>query len=185
MHPVEIVLTPIGRMFRGRHADESASISHAPELATEQLFALTSPNFAEGEEIPAKHCGAFIGQNVSPALRWDALPAGTTELLLVMEDLDNPRGAPRIHAVASFPPDEEGLGEGALTRTNPTVQFLPGGKYQGPRPMPGHGPHHYRFHLYALDAPIHLATVAGITRLPAAVDGHVLASGILTGTRTS
>lgn len=199
MHPVEAILTPLGKAFRNRHADETASIANAPQLATAQRIALTSPSFGDGEEIPAEHCGVFIGDNVSPALAWGALPAGTVDLVLLMEDLDSPGTTPRIHAVAAFAPDEAasatagsataGLPEGALAPDVPGVRLLSGRRgpkpYAGPRPLPGHGPHHYRFHLYALDQRIDLAAVTSAAGLPAALDGHVLASGMLTGTRTS
>jgi phosphatidylethanolamine-binding protein (PEBP) family uncharacterized protein len=51
----------------------------------------------------------------------------------------------------------------------------------GPRPIPGHGPHHYRFHVFALDR----AIPDGVTTakaLLAGMAGHVLARGALTGT---
>ena len=57
-------------------------------------------------------------------------------------------------------------------------------KYLGPRPLPGHA-HRYRFHLYALDAVVDFTKVGDIEHLPSAVEGHVLASGTLTGTRTT
>ncbi|MER7279242.1 YbhB/YbcL family Raf kinase inhibitor-like protein [Dactylosporangium sp. NPDC000244] len=188
MHPVEVLLLPLGRALRNRRPDEARSIANAPELATGHRIALTSPSFRDGETIPAKHCGPFIGPDISPALAWDALPAGTAELLLVFEDLDTPTAAPGIHTVAAFAPAGDGLAEGALTPDSPAVRFLRHlgrAKYVGPRPLPGHGPHRYRFHLYALDTGIDLTKVAGVKQLPQAVAGHVLASGTLMGTRTS
>jgi phosphatidylethanolamine-binding protein (PEBP) family uncharacterized protein len=189
MHPVEVLLTPLGWAFRNRQADESASISNRPELASTTRIALSSASFGDGEVIPARHCGTFIGDDISPALSWSAVPAGTTDLILVLEDLNSPGTTPRIHTIAAFAPATGGLAEGALTPGAPGIRFLPGrrgpGKYAGPRPLPGHGAHRYRFHLYALDGHVDLAAVHDIEHLPAALDGHVLASGTLTGTRTS
>lgn len=188
MHPVEVLLLPLGWALRNRRPDEAASIANAPELATENHVALTSPSFGDGQVIPAKHCGKFIGEEISPALAWGTLPAGTTDLVLVFEDLDNPAAVPGIHTIAAFAPTEGGLPEGALTMDNPGVRFLPtrrGAKYLGPRPVPGHGRHRYRFHLYALDTGIDFTKVADVEHLPSAMAGHVLASGTLTGTRTS
>jgi phosphatidylethanolamine-binding protein (PEBP) family uncharacterized protein len=54
-------------------------------------------------------------------------------------------------------------------------------RYAGPRPIPGHGPHHYRFHVFAIDEPI----PDRVTTTKALLDrmsGHVLARGTLTGT---
>ena len=188
MHPVEALLFPIGRLLRNRRPDEAVSIANAPELATEHRIALTSPNFVDGQVIPAKHCGQFIGEEISPALTWDALPAETKDLVLVIEDLDVPTSTPGIHTVAAFEPSDAGLPEGAVTPADPNIRFIPNrrrqAKYVGPRPLPGHGPHRYRFHLYALDTVVDF-TKLDIDRLPSALDGHVLASGTLTGTRTT
>lgn len=189
MHPAEVLLIPLGRLFRSRRAGESASISRAPGFSTSRRVELTSSSFGDGETIPAKHCGLLIGESISPALAWGQLPEATKDLLVVMEDLDSPGISPRIHMVAAFPEIGRGLAEGALAPGAPGVRFLPGkrgtGRYAGPRPLPGHGTHHYRFHLYALDAPVDLSAVGDVDHLSAAVDGHVLASGMLTGTRAS
>ncbi|WP_426516375.1 hypothetical protein ACPPVQ_17340 [Diaminobutyricibacter sp. McL0618] len=64
------------------------------------------------------------------------------------------------------------------------VSACPGRSSRG-RPLPGHGPHLYRFHLYALDTHIDLTAVPDAEHLPAAMKGHVLASGTLSGTRQS
>lgn len=49
-------------------------------------------------------------------------------------------------------------------------------------PPRGHGPHHDRFHLHALDAPLHLE--AGFLReeIDLALRDHVLARALLLGT---
>jgi len=190
MHPIEALLTPLGRAFGGRRADETASLSLAPELATDTRIDVSSPSFADGGEIPAAHCGWLIGANVSPALAWSTLPAGTAELLLVFEDLDSPGTTPRLHSVATLAAGGDGIPEGALVTATPGVRFVSvrGGRpgaYRGPRPLPGHGPHRYRFHLYALDAPLDDADLSSIENLLQAADGHVRASGVLLGTRTA
>ncbi|WP_436533302.1 YbhB/YbcL family Raf kinase inhibitor-like protein [Actinoplanes sp. HUAS TT8] len=189
MHPVEILLFPLGRALRNRRPDESASLANAPGLATPNHFTLSSPAFRDGEVIPAKHCGIFIGSDTSPALTWSELPEGTKDLVLIFEDLDVPLGPkPGIHTIVAFTPNADGLPEGALTPKDPSFRFLPAlrgiAKYVGPRPLPGHGPHRYRFHLYALDTPIDLTRIPNPTQLPPALAGHVLASATLTGTRT-
>jgi hypothetical protein len=164
-------------------------MSLAPELATNHHFALTSPDFRDGEEIPAKYCGPLIGANISPAFAWSALPAGTVTVVLVMEDLDSPGAAPGIHTIAGFAPANDGLPENALAAGAPGISFVPTGRgpgrYVGPRPLPGHGPHRYRFHLYALERSVDFSRISHAEELPAALNGHVLASGVLTGTRES
>lgn len=189
MHPVEALLFPVGRLLRNRRPDETASIANTPELATPHRIALTSPAFRDGQVVPAKHCGRFIGKDISPALAWDPLPADTKSLVLVLEDLDVPTSTPGIHTIAAFPAVEGGLPEGALTPDDPRFQFLRNrrgqAKYTGPRPLPGHGAHRYRFHLYALDTDIDFTQVTDMHAVPSALAGHVLASGTLTGTRTT
>ena len=139
--------------------------------------------------MPARHCGQFIGDDISPALPWSALPEGTKRLVFMLEDLDNPGAIPGIHTIAAFAPTEAGLAEGALTPDDPRFQFLPNrrrqAKYSGPRPLPGHGTHRYRYHLYALDTDIDFTKVVGMHAVPSALAGHVFASDTLTGTRTT
>lgn len=48
-------------------------------------------------------------------------------------------------------------------------------------PATGHGPHRYRFQLFALDAPI-AENVATVKALRKQMAGHVLVRGLLTGT---
>ena len=182
-------MLPIGWALRKRRSDETESIANTPEFATPDRITLTSPDFGDGEVIPAEHCGLFIGGETSPALDWSALPAGTADLILVMEDLDVPTTAPSIHTIAEFAPIDGGLPEGALTPDDSRFRFLPNrrgqAKYVGPRPIPGHGTHRYRFHLYALDTAVDFTKITDVDQLRSAVKGHVLASGTLTGTRKS
>ncbi|HEY1529969.1 MAG TPA: YbhB/YbcL family Raf kinase inhibitor-like protein [Galbitalea sp.] len=189
MHPVEVLFIPLGKALRKRRGDEALSISHAPELATDTHLTLSSPGFRDGEEIPARFCGPLIGPDISPAFTWNSLPTGTVDLVLMMEDLDVPARAPGIHMIAEFAPVQDGLPEGALVAGASEITYVPWhgrpGRYGGPRPIPGHGPHRYRFHLYALNTHVDLTRLTGPEQLPAALAGHVLASGILVGTRTS
>jgi hypothetical protein len=74
---------------------------------------------------------------------------------------------------------------GALQPETAGMRFIPGSLghrgYAGPRPIPGHGPHRYRFLVFALDRPIpdDVATAKALLKQTA---GHVLARGVLTGT---
>jgi hypothetical protein len=43
MHPVEVLLLPVGWALRNRRPDEAASIASASELATGNRIALSSP----------------------------------------------------------------------------------------------------------------------------------------------
>ena len=54
--------------------------------------------------------------------------------------------------------------------------------YRGPRPIPGHGPHHYAFQLFALDTRIELPAGSDPATVVNAMAGHVIARAHLTGT---
>jgi phosphatidylethanolamine-binding protein (PEBP) family uncharacterized protein len=187
MHPTDILLLPFGLAMRHRRPDEAKSITHAPQLQTPNRIEVSSASFDAGGEIPDRCCGFPIGHNVSPAFAWGPPPQGTRGLVMVMEDVDNPARTPRVHMVAAFAPSPDSMPEGALVRRAAGVSFLRlrgmPGRYAGPQPPPGHGVHHYRYHLYALDAPVDLAQVGALHNLPAALGGHVLAHGMVIGTR--
>jgi Raf kinase inhibitor-like YbhB/YbcL family protein len=188
MKLLAIFLYPLGLLLRGKRAGTTHSIHNAPELATAQpgTLDLTSPAFAHGAAIPLRHATMDLGPNISPALTWREPPAGTAQLLLVMEDTDTPTTNPGLHMAAVFAPGPTRIDEGELTADNQRFTFLPdhrgGTGYQGPRPLPGHGTHHYHFHLYALDREVDTATMTDLGSLLAQVNGHVLATGHLVGT---
>ena len=49
---------------------------------------LTSPAFEQGGQIPSKY--TCEGDDVSPPLAWDGVPAGTKSLVLIIDDPDAP-----------------------------------------------------------------------------------------------
>jgi phosphatidylethanolamine-binding protein (PEBP) family uncharacterized protein len=186
MSPLDMALSPLGRMLRGRRAGDEHSVRRAPALAANQAIDFSTPAFAHGAGIPIRHAGAGRGPNISPALHWGPLPPATRQLLLVMEDIDVPVSRPVIHVIALFPPETGGFGEDELTPGNSSVRYVParGGRtgYHGPRPLPGHGPHRYGFHLYALDEAIpHGTPVPGLEPLLGLMAGHVIAAGFFEG----
>lgn len=185
---LDSLFTPLGWLLRGSRPDPTLGVAHAPQLAGPQTLEVTSPAFAHGGTIPARHL-LTPGPNVSPALEWSPVPDGTHALLLVMEDLDIPfAAAPGRHMVAVLDKPLDGLAEGELVPDHPHARYhrVRGGRtgYQGPRPLPGHGPHRYVFHLHALGRHVPDAALAGpFDGLLAAVDGTVLARGSLLGVR--
>lgn len=189
MSLLQRLLVPVGHALKNRRANEALSVTRKTEFDTDQQIELTSTAFADGEEIPDRCCGFGIGDDVSPQLHWGELPAGTESMLLIVEDVDTPTRAPGVHTVATFVPEGSELDEGALTAGNRRIHYLhhrPGRpRYFGPSPIPGHGTHRYRFHLYALDTVIKINRLRSVDQLPAVVAGQMLAAGMLEGTRTT
>jgi Raf kinase inhibitor-like YbhB/YbcL family protein len=144
-------------------------------------LAITSPAFKHGKPIPAEHSGD--GPDVSPELSWQAVPAGTRELAVVVHDPDAPLTDGFTHwVIYGIPADATGIprGGGSAFREGPTDFGNQG--YQGPAPPPGHGTHYYYFHLYALDAPVDAGP--GLTRreLLERIDDHIIEQARLVGT---
>ena len=173
----------LGKLLRRFRAGEARSPLSAQEYSAATAIDVTSPAFTNGGAIPQKHAGKGVGDNVSPALRWTGVPADAKQLVLIMDDLDVPMPKPLMHTIAVLAPDLGGLGEGELKPGTTGVRLIKafGDTYVGPAPIPGHGPHHYRFTVFALDqgVPDHLDNNK---TLLAAMAGHVVARGALTGT---
>ncbi|HEX4822787.1 MAG TPA: YbhB/YbcL family Raf kinase inhibitor-like protein [Candidatus Polarisedimenticolaceae bacterium] len=146
---------------------------------------LTSPAFQENGSIPSRH--TCDGDDVSPALQWGGVPAGTKSLALVVADPDAPDPkAPKmtwVHWVLyDLPADAQGLPEGGKlpdgTREGNNDWNKPG--WRGPCPPVGR--HRYVHTLYALD--IVLPDLGHPTRakLLTAMEGHVVGTAKLIGT---
>lgn len=151
-------------------------------------LALSSPAFAPNAAIPARH--TCDGNDVSPALRWSGLPAGTRSLALVIDDPDAPDpAAPRttwVHWVLyNLPATADGLPEGVRAAQ------LPAGTREGSNdwnrtgyggPCPPIGRHRYFHKLYALDTVLPDLGQPNKARVLKAIEGHVLAHAELVGT---
>jgi phosphatidylethanolamine-binding protein (PEBP) family uncharacterized protein len=157
----------------------------AQEFTATTSIALTSPAFADGEAIPRLHAGAGVGDDVSPELHWTGVPAGTRQLALFMDDVDVPLPKPLFHSIAILEPELSGVGQGEFgddtTGLRVIGTMIGRHGYSGPRPIPGHGPHRYRFHLLALDRRVP-DEITSAKQLLTVIAGHVLARGMLTGT---
>ena len=154
-------MTVLGRLLRNRRAGETHAAWNLPNLHGPELILLTSRSFDDGAAMPPVHSARSAGgDNLSPELAWSTLPVGTTQLLLVVEDLDVPVPKPIVHCVALVDPAGSGhLGPGALTTGRPAagvslLRSTSGRGYHGPAPIKGHGPHHYTFQLFALKNPV-------------------------------
>ena len=156
------------------------------EEATVVDWKLTSPDFAEGEPIPARHTAD--GADESPQLDWTAPPEGTVELALICDDPDAPAGTWNHWLVYGLAPDVRGLPGGLAKDAEIADPRLMQGKtsfgktgYGGPAPPKGK-PHRYQFTLYALSAPLKLKPGAGKAEVLAAITSGTLAQTTLEGT---
>jgi len=160
---------------------------NAPAPAAKGGMKVTSPAFAEGQDIPEKYAGD--GEDASPPLQWDGVPEGTASFALICADPDAKAVAGRVWyhwVIFDIPGTVTGLEED-YSRKLGVVEAPVQGKgssgfngYRGPSPPPG-PKHRYYFRLYALDASPGLGAEAGADELMQAVKGHVLAEAELMG----
>ena len=138
---------------------------------------LTSGSFEDGAEIPQRH-GKKI-DNVSPALAWTDVPAGTRSFALSVVDR-HPVARGYVHwLVVDIAPDVSSLAEDAAAGRMPSGarEVRP---YAGP--FPPSGTHDYAFTLYALGvAHLDVPKGASLEAFEGAVGAATLAEAVLTG----
>ena len=175
----------IGKLLRNVRAGEHRSPFAGSDFAAPDDITVTSTMFRDGGAMPTSTAGKGVGDDTSPQLSWTGVPAQARQLVLVMDDVDVPLPRPLLHTVAVIDPIVQDVHAGKLQPATAGLRFIPGTlghrRYAGPRPIPGHGPHRYRFLVFALDRPIpdDVSTAKALLNHMA---GHVLARGMLTGT---
>jgi len=144
-------------------------------------FELRSAAFEDGEPLDPSFT-ADEEDAVAPPLEWSAPPAGTEELVLVVEDPDAPTAEPFCHwLVWGLAPQRGKLLEGeAPPRVGKNA--FGNSEWLLPDPPTGQAAHDYVFQLFALDRPLVLMPGATRDDLIGAMEGHVLAAAVLTGT---
>lgn len=149
------------------------------------VFALSAAAFADGGAIPSLY--TCEGADLSPALSWKDVPAGTRALALIADDPDAPVRTWTHWIVWNIPPQATLLPEGA-----PQVEALDNGArqglndfkrlgYGGPCPPPGKQ-HRYFFKLYSLNVRLDLEPGATRGELEAAMKDHIVAQAVWMGT---
>jgi phosphatidylethanolamine-binding protein (PEBP) family uncharacterized protein len=175
----------LGRLLRGVRAGAQRSPLGRPGFDAPDSIVVTSTAFGAGAAMPPSSAGKGAGENISPPLRWSGLPPETRQVVLIIDDIDVPLPRPLLHTIAVIDPGVDDVAAGALQPGSTGMRFIKADLghfgYAGPRPIPGHGPHHYRFQVFAIDEPI----PDGVTTAKALMScmaGRVLARGELTGT---
>ncbi|MBV9123808.1 MAG: YbhB/YbcL family Raf kinase inhibitor-like protein [Planctomycetes bacterium] len=145
---------------------------------------LTSPAFANDGVLPKKFTAD--GPNVSPPLEWSGAPATTKSFALICDDPDAPRETwvhwvlfnipANVHDLPEGVPQEKVVLGSAKQGTNSFREI----GYNGPSPPKG-PPHRYVFKIYALEVLLDLKERATMGQLEAAMMGHILTKGKLTG----
>jgi Raf kinase inhibitor-like YbhB/YbcL family protein len=149
-------------------------------------LSLSSSAFTHQGDIPSRF--TCEGDDVSPALTWSGVPAGTKSLALVIDDPDAPDpSAPKmtwVHwVVYDMPPDTTGLAEATKALPTGAREGLNDWKRTGyGGPCPPIGRHRYFHKLYALDAMLGDLKTPTKAALEQAMKGHVLGEAQLVGT---
>ena len=147
--------------------------------AAAQTIQVTSSAFQSGAPIPRFY--SSYADNHSPPLTWTAVP-GAKVYALTLRDPDAPNGTFTHWLIWNIPGNVTALPQDGLPGVVLGKNDLGGLGYFGPHPP--HGKHHYHFDIFALDAPLSLATGANVSALDAAMKGHIMGKGELIGTYT-
>jgi len=156
------------------------------DSTTVAQFMMTSSDIKDGQPIAAVY--TCDGANQSPELSWPDPPPGTRSLALIVDDPDAPSGIFYHWGVFDIPASQRSISRGAGNGGSNSnfVQAVNGfgnSGYGGPCPPKGHGPHRYRFKLYALDADrLTLPPDAKIPEVEQQAQQHQIAMAQITGT---
>ena len=159
-----------------------------------ETISVTSSAFDHHGMVP--EANSAYGDNVSIDLGWADLPEGTQQLALICDDPIvveiGMMEQPFVHWVMyNIPASASGLPAGLpsdatleMNGLEGTVNGLNGLRrsgYFGPRPPANGQLHAYHFRVYALDDALNLEPGLGKAELLDAMEGHVLATGMLMG----
>ena len=157
-------------------------------------IAVTSSIFDHHGTVPEEN--SAYGDNTSIDLSWSNLPEGTVQLAMICDDPKvveiGMMPEPFVHwVVYNIPGSASGLPSGmpadaqvSLAGLEGTINGLNGTRrsgYFGPRPPANGQLHAYHFRVYALDSDLGLEAGLNKAQLLEAIDGHVLATGMLMG----
>ena len=159
-----------------------------------ETISVTSSAFDHHGMVPESN--SAYGENVSIDLTWADLPEGTQQLALICDDPIvveiGMMEQPFVHWVMyNIPASASGLPAGLPSDATLEMEGLDGAVnglnglrrpgYFGPRPPANGQLHAYHFRVYALDDALDLEPGLGKAELLDAMNGHVLATGMLMG----
>lgn len=153
------------------------------EGGKEMGIKISSAAFKNDGLIPAKY--TCDGEDISPPLRWEGVPAGAKSIAIICDDPDAPMGTFVHWVLFNLPADTKELAENI-----PADKTIPNGAKQGTSdfgrigyggPCPPSGTHRYFFKIYALDKEVDLPAGVNKRQLVKAMEGHILGEGQLIG----
>jgi Raf kinase inhibitor-like YbhB/YbcL family protein len=148
-----------------------------PEANITTTLIVTSVSFQKNGMIPAKF--TCEGENISPALHIEHIPAGTKTLALILHDPDAPVAGGFTHWVVwNIEPEMKEIPEnfhGASQGYNSA------GKTGYTGMCPPSGIHHYHFKVYALETRLAIDPATDKKGLEHAMKGHILCEGEIIG----
>jgi Raf kinase inhibitor-like YbhB/YbcL family protein len=153
-----------------------------PAAAAAEPFSLVAP-WVDGGTIDAR--STCDGLDLSPALSWGGVPAGTAEVAIAMvDDSAVSEGQPFVHwVIGGLDPAEIAVSEGDVPPgALQALNFFGDVGYGGPCPPPGDEPHIYRLTAYALNQQLELADGELATEFLATIATISIASTDVTGT---
>jgi len=185
---LEKLPSALGHALRGARPGLEALVYSTLAGTDKRTLQVRSSAFDDGGRIPARYTAD--GEGVSPPLQWTGVPTEAVTVVVLIEDADSPTPQPLVHAIAWNLPGVDGcLAEGALRDAQGEPELRDCGlnsyfraKYLPPDPPPGHGPHRYAFEVFALDRVPRFRGAPGRTQLVEALQGSVIARGMLVGT---
>lgn len=143
---------------------------------------ISSPAFEHNQQIPSQY--TCDGENISPPLSINDLPANTKSVVLIVEDPDAVSKVPWIHWVLyNIDPQTSEIAE----NTVPTGAFegmTDFGKTGWGGPCPPSGNHRYVFKVYALDKILEVKNNLDVEVLKKEMINHILAEASLIGMYT-
>ena len=182
----EVLLGPGPAHARLTVAQLATAGAIAPDMLEKDGFELTSVAFLHGEELDPSFTAAEEDA-VAPPLEWTAPPAGSAEMVLLVEDpaVADKKGGGRMSfchwAVWGLAPQRGKLMEGEAAPRVGKNSFG-NSEWLLPDPPTGSEPHDYVFQLFALDRATGLMPGATRDDLVEAMTGHITAVAVLTGT---
>ncbi len=141
-------------------------------------FRITSPVYAEGGYIPAQY--TCDGENISPPLEIHDIPEKTMSLVLIIDDIDTPKGTWVHWMLWNILPESPVIAPG--TTPPGTVVGKNGfGKFAYGGPCPQTGLHRYMATVYALDTFLSIPPESDKETLVRNMNTHVLGKATLMG----